>query len=326
MAFQYAPLLIPTLCRYKHFVNCVESLRNNSLAKETALYIALDYPLKKEHEDGYEKILAYLDTITGFKELIVIKRDINYGTSKNIREAKQVILQNYDYFILSEDDNIFSPNFLEFMNKGLEKFKDDKTVLAISGYRHFYNIEFNKNNFFRQAVDFSSWGYGIWRDRYEEYQAICTNKYFRRALVNPIKAFRVWKNGANMLLNLFYYARNSWDGVIIDSVLSVYMALERKTVIMPTVSKVRNTGWDGSGIHFLPNNVDLAEKHLNQVIDTNAIFDFYGDGWEFFKKNRRIYIDESYGRISFFFLIVHFLSRRLKILIQFIKHKPVKSL
>lgn len=312
MDFQCAPVLIPTLCRHKHFVNCVESLRNNPLAKETALYIALDYPLKKEHEDGYKKILSYLDTITGFKELIIIRRDINYGTSKNIREAKQVILQNYDLFILSEDDNIFSPNFLEFVNKGLEQFKNDKTVLAISGYRHFYNVKFNKNNFFRQGIDFSSWGYGIWRDRYEEYQTICTREYFRHALLNPVKVIRVLKNGVNMLQRLFHYSRSSWDGVIIDSVLSVYMALERKTVIMPAVSKVRNTGWDGSGIHLLPNNAGLAERHLNQPIDADVTFDFCGDGWEFFKKNRRIYITESYGRVSFFYLVLRFLFRKLK--------------
>jgi hypothetical protein len=312
MAFRYAPVLIPTLCRYKHFVECVESLKANPLARDTALYIALDYPLKKEHEDGYKKIIVYLESITGFKELVIIKRETNFGATKNIREAKKVILQDYDNFILSEDDNVFSPNFLEYINNGLEKFRDDKTVLAISGYRHFYNLKFGRNNFFRERVDFSSWGYGIWRDRYEEYQNICTRDYFKRALSDPFKLIRAWKNGTNILLNLFYYSKKDWDGVVIDSVLSVYMALEKKVIIMPAVSKVRNMGWDGSGIHLLPDNADLAGRHLNQIIDADDKFDFQGNGWEFFNKNRRIYRMESYGRVNLFYFLSRFVIRKIK--------------
>ena len=71
----------------------------------------------------------------------------------------------YDRWIFSEDDNVFSPNFLVYINKGLEKFKNDKSVFAFNGYRHFYNVKFKENTFFRQNIDFSAWGYGIWKDR-----------------------------------------------------------------------------------------------------------------------------------------------------------------
>ena len=40
----YAPILIPTLCRAEHFIRCVESLKNNSWAKYTDVFIGLDYP------------------------------------------------------------------------------------------------------------------------------------------------------------------------------------------------------------------------------------------------------------------------------------------
>jgi hypothetical protein len=311
MTTQYAPVLIPTLCRYKHFFECIESLKNNSLSQDTTLYIALDYPLKKEHEDGYKKILSYLPLITGFKKVIIIRRDTNYGTTKNIKEAKKIILQNYDCFVLSEDDNVFSPNFLEYMNKGLEKFKDEKTVLAISGYRHFYNLKFKNNNFFRQNVDFSSWGYGIWKDRYDEYQNKCTRKYFRYAICNPVKYIRVWKNGTNMLQRLRNYSRGEWDGVVIDSVLSVYMAIEKKVVIMPAISKVRNMGWDKSGIHSLPDDPALVQKHLSQTIDTALSFDFKGTGKEYFRENHKTYVNESYGHISFIYLLIRYIYKKI---------------
>lgn len=44
----YAPILLPTLCRYEPLVRCIDSLRRNAWADRTDLVIALDYP-KKAH-------------------------------------------------------------------------------------------------------------------------------------------------------------------------------------------------------------------------------------------------------------------------------------
>ena len=44
---QYAPVYIPTLCRDRHFILGVESLKKNGWAKYTDVYIGLDYPSKE---------------------------------------------------------------------------------------------------------------------------------------------------------------------------------------------------------------------------------------------------------------------------------------
>lgn len=41
----YAPILIPTLCRYEHFVRCIESLKKNDWAKFTDINKATQYQL-----------------------------------------------------------------------------------------------------------------------------------------------------------------------------------------------------------------------------------------------------------------------------------------
>lgn len=53
----YAPVLIPTLCRSDHFIRCLESLKKNTWAKYTEVYIAVDYPAKESHWDGYSSLL-----------------------------------------------------------------------------------------------------------------------------------------------------------------------------------------------------------------------------------------------------------------------------
>ena len=58
----FAPVLIPTLNRFNHFKSCLDSLRKCTYSDQTDLFIALDYPLKENHFEGYYKILNYLNT------------------------------------------------------------------------------------------------------------------------------------------------------------------------------------------------------------------------------------------------------------------------
>ena len=129
----YAPVVIPTLCRFEHFKRCIDSLSRCTGAEFTDVYIGLDYPLKDSHWEGYRKICDYLEHFTGSFHLIVVKRDKNYGFRGNIRDLIEQVRCDYDRYILSEDDNEFAPNFLEYMNVGLEKYKDDPNVLRICG-------------------------------------------------------------------------------------------------------------------------------------------------------------------------------------------------
>ena len=81
----YAPVIIPTLCRYKHFKECLESLSKCKWAEETEIFVGLDYPAKESHRSGYEKIKRYLKEVGDmtFKKIHVFEREVNYGGGKN---------------------------------------------------------------------------------------------------------------------------------------------------------------------------------------------------------------------------------------------------
>ena len=81
----YAPVIIPTLCRYKHFKECLESLSKCKWAEETEVFVGLDYPAKESHRPGYEKIKSYLKEVGNmtFKKIHVFEREVNYGGGKN---------------------------------------------------------------------------------------------------------------------------------------------------------------------------------------------------------------------------------------------------
>ena len=165
---EWAPVLIPTLCRYNHFKNLIESLDNCIGACYTDVYVAIDYPQKDSHVKGWSQIREYLSNNTfRFKKLVIYERERNYGISRggNLEKLYFDVLPNYDSYIVSEDDNIFSKNFLLYMNKGLQKFKDDESVISICGYRFFYNHIFDQNNFFRNQQDYNAWGLARWNKK-----------------------------------------------------------------------------------------------------------------------------------------------------------------
>ena len=77
------PIIIPTLCRYEHFKDCVESLKCCPEASQTELFVGLDYPAKEEHVPGWEKIGRYLDTLSGFRQIHVFRHTTNLGLGVN---------------------------------------------------------------------------------------------------------------------------------------------------------------------------------------------------------------------------------------------------
>lgn len=311
----YAPVLIPTLCRFDHFKQCIESLSHCIWADKTEVFIGLDYPSKESHWDGYNKIKNYLETATlGFKKLHVIVREKNYGTTgqnSNALTLRRQVFKQFDRVILTEDDNIFSPNFLIYLNRGLEKFQDDRSVFAVIGYRHFYPIKMSDNTFFRQNVEFCAWGYGIWRNRYE---SLPPCDYFIKNFSFK-KLFSIKRDlGGNLALKYWsYYFRpfSAWY----DIPMGVYTYLMGMDLIMPTkASLVRNLGWDGTGENCTGPD-SLVQQHMTQNMADDTDFDFVGSGHEFYKENQTSYRTNSYSRVSNFFFWKKFIKWLIKFML-----------
>lgn len=321
----YAPVIIPTLNRFEHFKICLESLEQCTGADKTDVFIGLDYPPSEKYKEGWEKIDNYLqgkEKQNHFNKLIVIRRDKNYGIQgeeSNFNCLTREIFKINDRVIFSEDDNVFSPNFLDYINKGLEKFKDDQSVLAINGYRHFYPIKKDSNTFIRQNVDFSAWGYGVWRDRFKTWSSLDKN-YFKNFL-SLKKIFQIKReNGNHRAFNFWSYALSKEKIHMSDSPLSIYAKLENMDIIMPSeVSLVRNIGWDGSGVHC--QRKDLQINHTNQPISDKSTFEFIGTGFENYERNMEIFKTYSYVKISNRLFWKRFLKCLIKMSMMKIRQK-----
>lgn len=245
----YAPVLIPTLNRFDHFERCVASLSACEGSEQTDLFVALDYPSKESHWEGFTIIKELLKDIKGFKSLTVINRTVNFGAHANIHEAYDFIFKNYDRVILSEDDNVFSKDFLIFINKSLQQYEHDSTIFSVSGYN--YPVKMPKS--YTDEVYFwrgySAWGVGLWRDKFLKMD--CSEEAIQNSVSNFFKDYKkVWE--FNKIANNYVPALVTMlekKAIHGDTYICLYQFLNNMTSVFPVVSRVRNLGHDGSGVN-----------------------------------------------------------------------------
>lgn len=294
----YAPVVIPTLNRYEHLKQCLESLSRCTWADKTEVYVALDYPPADKwdkYAPGWEKNRDWLRSVgdMGFKKLHLIERTENYGvwTSKlsNAAALEQEVAKEHKYYIFTEDDNVFSPCFLEYMDKGIEKFKDDESVMALCGYSYPFPIKCDENSFYRHSVDFSGWGCLMFKEHYPQ---LVNYKDMRKffSLRTCWNMYR--KYGARRLaLYLRLCDKSADDITLIDNNISILGSLLEKDFIMPTESLVRNIGADGTGINWGTVDEDpVSAMLLRQKISEATTFEFDGKGDEYYEENRQILV------------------------------------
>lgn len=259
------PVIIPTLNRYDHLRCCVESLAKNAFAIDTELVIGLDYPPADKYQAGYEKIKGYLPSITGFNKVTVLTTQHNLGVVENCKRLRDYVRSlGFDGFIFTEDDNEFSPNFLEYMNWGLNAFRDDNSILGICGFKR-VDVDFLENNVYKYPK-FNAWGCGFWFSKYEKKE-----KY------NDFNLLQDWIDSQSIRVCFTDKVRVARAVLsmlkrreILGDFLTNMVPLEERNFIFPKISMVRNHGWDGSGIHG--GTKEVNRFYLNLPIDTNPHF------------------------------------------------------
>lgn len=264
----YAPVVIPTLCRYEHFKRCLDSLERCTNADKTEVYVALDYPPSEKYVDGWRKIDAYLaekECLNGFKKLYVRRRDHNCGIGHPNSNAALLIKEisdSYSSFILTEDDNEFSANFLEYIDQGLEKFKDDENCVSICGYNYIGLELTNRKENIYLSREFSAWGAGYWIQKRVEMKRYISIEYAKAIMSSWKKIITIYKHEPRLLNTLLLnIAINKPFG---DTMIVCYQYLENKFSVFPKVSKVRNHGFDGTGTSIFKKDDEFSSQKLDQ--------------------------------------------------------------
>ena len=254
-------VIVPTLCRHEHLKKCLDSLMKNPWARYVDLYIGLDYPASDAHWPGYREILKLMERdYSMFRSFNLFKRPENYGVARNTFALYEEVFKEHEQFIYMEDDVELSENYLEYMLKALDYFRDDPDVIAVSGYSYPVRFKTEKNcSVITQNAIFNMWGAGFWKDKYEAVmkeigEDLCLirdfsynlshfklSHYRRIDYINCVAGVDPDDPDVREMCPMFTLPT--------DIALGVYMQVKGKYQAMPCISKVRNNGFDGTGLY-----------------------------------------------------------------------------
>lgn len=260
----YAPIALFTYNRPDHTQKAVESLLLNAEAKDSELFIFSDGPKNEKAVEGVKKNREYIHEVkklegSGFKKVTLVEREKNCGLANSLIAGITDVINKYGEIIVVEDDLVLSPFFLDFMNKGLDKYREDERIGAISAYIYSDMNNLPDTFFIRH---FHCWGWATWS---RAWKLLNTDaKDLLRQMRWKKKEFDVG-GFAGAYGNLYCQHKGLIDSWWVRYYASLFLA--NKLVLYPGCSLVSNNGCDGSGTHSVKGN----ENNVQILLASNPI-------------------------------------------------------
>lgn len=254
----YTPIIIFAFNRPDALHATVEALQKNPESSDSDLFVFVDGPRNDSEKAKTDAVVDYARGITGFKSLTVTSSPSNKGLGDSIIAGVTQVIDRYGMAIIVEDDLIVQPNFLRFINLGLEKYKDEKDVFSICGYTNKVKTPRGYAHDAYFCTRSSSWGWATWKDRWdsidwrlEPWENFTVHKkdFNRWGGSDCFGMLQGWKQGLN----------KSWA---IRFCFNQF--LQNKLSLFPVKSLVINDGFDGAGT-----NCKKWSRFRYELMDSN---------------------------------------------------------
>jgi hypothetical protein len=253
-----APIIVTVYDRLQHFQQCIEALQRNRLSRDSNLYVVSDAPGKAGHEPRIDQVRAYARSITGFRKVHLVFRENNYGAHRSFLAITQQVLDEHDRFIHLEDDVLASPNFLDYMNDGLDFYEADQRIFSIGAYTLPIQLpaDFKADVFFLPSH--CSWGFATWKARWKKVDLSDQDRY-AVALADRALYHKIVSTGSHLMHILWADSKGRIQTP--DIRVAFHQFMHDVYTVHPRVSKVMNIGFDGTGMHC---STDPTHKYTVQ--------------------------------------------------------------
>jgi len=254
-----SPILLFVYNRLTHTQRCVEALLRNPLASESELFVYSDGAKDASQQETVNEVRNYIHSISGFKNIIVIERNENWGLARNIIDGVTTQINQYGRVIVLEDDLVVAPHFLKFMNDALEAYKNEPQVGHIQGC-DFTQDPTLPDTFLIKWT--GSWGWATWDRAWKHFNPN------GKALLQELEARKLTytfdfdgKYGyTRMLRRQIEGKNNSWAirwnaSLFLKGILSLNVGR----------SLVQNEGFDGSGTNCGGGGLYASQLYLKEL-------------------------------------------------------------
>lgn len=259
-----APVAIFAFNRPHHLRATLEALNTNPDFIESPIYLFCDGPRNSTERavviETREVASALLPKHAQFTF-----RDHNIGLRKSIFQGVSDVISHHDKIVVVEDDLVVSPQFIRYMNSGLERYRFNERVMQISG--HMFPIDIPQGNTPIFLPFTSTWGWATWGRAWNRFDI--TGGHYKQLSTDRHLRYRFDLNGAYP----YYAMLNKQRRGRIDSwgilwYLSVFSA--GGVVLYPRQTLVSNKGFDATGTHC-----STDEKLSGQKIGWVDMSDIY---------------------------------------------------
>ncbi len=242
---QLAPIALFVYNRPEHTRRTVESLRANTLACQSDLFVFSDAAKKESATAAVEAVRKFIRTIDGFNSVTIIERERNYGLANSIIGGVSDVCNKFGRVVAIEDDLLTTADFLTFMNQALDRFADEPKIFSVSGFN--FAIGAPEHYPFDAFYSYrsSSLGWGTWKSRWQkadwsvsDYNNFCADRN-QQELFN-----RGGKDLSDMLASQMAGRIDSW------AIRWAYTHFKQHGLALLSLrSRVFHIGADGSGTH-----------------------------------------------------------------------------
>ncbi len=231
-----------TYNRSFHTEKVLTALSNNSMLPEK-LFLFHDGLKNDEDKSEWVNVQKILEAVD-WTDTEIIVADTNKGLAKSIVDGINYVFESCDAVIVLEDDCVPSKGFMTYMCEALNKYESCHSVYNIGGYAWPIEVEKKEYDAYFNGRT-SSWGWGTWKDRWQQYRQDNNLIDFLKNDPEDSERLAIWGNDLeNMLIDRINGRNNSW---------AVYWSLlvlsKNGLCLSPYESLIDNIGFDGTGVH-----------------------------------------------------------------------------
>jgi hypothetical protein len=239
----------------------MEALLKNPECAEMDIVFFCDGAKAEKDLAGVMATREYINSISGFRNIHKQFREKNLSTGPNFEQGIRYLCENYDQFIVIEDDLVVTPNYLRYMLDALEFYREEKTIFTVSGYAFPLKVgTYEYDTVIHER--FSCYGWASWSDRVQNV-VWDKNQLEDIRRTSPRFKSRLDREG----MDLYRILKKQLNGTIStwDIQMQVQVAENKLKVVYPVISKSSNIGFDNEstnqfGIDFLKTVTDPGHK------------------------------------------------------------------
>lgn len=282
-----APIVIFAYNRADKLKKLLESLEKNSDIKNMDVFIFVDVPQKSNQRDVQNNkdvitfINKYVSVCDKFNEIHVEIANDHKGLANSIISGVSKVINQYGKVIVLEDDLMVSDDFLDYMQRGLEFYKNDRKVWSVGA--HCPDLK-SLNHYSKDVFLFPrvvSLGWGTWKNRWNQVDwNVSTYKKFKKDVIGRF-IFNLGGNDLSKTLDK-QIADSSYDSWAIR--WSYQQFLQRKYTVYPKESRVVHCGNDSRSTHGAYYSTQKIKKMYKRCEFQTLLFN-----WEIARELRKYY-------------------------------------